>query len=170
MKNAIYLIVIILFFSCAPKKVITATKTHEATEVQNDIKDSNTSQVSTKTDVVDKTNTGEVTVTETTIYDTNKPALPDTKKPPVKETRKVTHYRTTKANIKTVIEANNNIVIKHDDKSKKESKGKTDTIVKEIPKTPVIAYIWRFGIILGLLVGVYFGRKYWAVIKTFLKL
>lgn len=167
MKNLLYFMIVILVFSCAPKKIIMATKTETITTVQNDIKDVITDDLSTKKTVIDQSNTDTETVTETTTYDSEKPNVPGTDRPPIKEVKKTTEKKVNKGDIKINSEISKKTEAKHEDKSKTDNQVKSEIKVKEIPKAPAVKYwLMLFGFI-AVTISI---LRYWTVIKTFLKL
>ena len=166
MKNLILLFAILLAVSCAPKKVVTATKTEAKSVIQNDIEDHKVDQTNTKILAVDKSNTITETITETTTYDSNKPNVPGTDKPPIKEVKKTTEKKTNNGDIKIDTGIAVKSEVNHEDKSKINDSNKSNVVVKETPKTPWIAYVaWIIGII-AVGVVIFFVRKYWNKIKS----
>ena len=159
-------LIIVLVFSCAPKKVVTATKTETKSVIQNDIEDHKVEQTNTKILTVDKSNVVTETTTETITYDSDKPNVPGTDKPPVKEVKKITEKKTNNGDIKVNMGISAKSEANHKDNSKSNDNNKSDVVVKETPKTPWIAYVaWIIGI-LAICVGLFFLRRYWTKVKS----
>ena len=167
MNKYFFVLITLLVFSCAPKKIITATKAETSTTVKSDIKDSSNSQTGTKSTVTDQSDTDTETVIETTTYDSDKPNVSGTDKPPVKEVKKVTEKKVNKGHVKIISEVIEKLEAKHEDNSKAIDQVKTDAEVKEIPKVPEIKY-WLY--LFGFIAVTILALKYWVVIKKFLGL
>lgn len=163
MKNLLYLLIIALLFSCAPKKIITATKTEQSTNVQNAIVDTNNSQNKEVKTKVEQSDTGTETVTKTTVYDQKKDSL--TGKQLIKSETVTTKKKTEKKAIKTDSNNAGSQTITHVDSSKSAVQIKSDIEIKEIPKAPAIKY-WLY--LIGFMVGILLVLRYWTTIKSFL--
>lgn len=168
MNKYLIVLLILLSFSCAPKKIITATKTESSTNVQNAISDSNNRQKKQVKTKVEQSDTGTEITVKTTVYDQKRDSL--TGKQLIKSETVKTINKAEKKAVKT---DSNNIesqLIAHVDSSKIIVQTKAETTIKEIPKAPAVKY-WFYIIVLGLVaVGLFFVSKYWAVIKSFLGL
>jgi len=166
MKKYLILLLAVFLFSCAPKKVIQQSKTVAKIETDNNIKDSDKSQIDIKKTTTDTEKKTGKTKTTTTNYDTSKPKDPETGKPPISSESVTTNEEEENNVSATVIDSTAKVNTTHEDKSKANSQAKVDTTVKEIPKTPAIAYWFYIGIFVVVCVGLFFVRKYWTKIKS----
>jgi len=169
MKKILYLLIAVLIFSCAPKKVIQQSKTEVKTETDNNIKDSDKSQIDTKKTTTNTEKKTGKTTTTTTNYDTSKPKDPETGKPPISSESVTTNEEEENNTSATVIDSSAKVNTTHEDKSKANGQAKADTTVKEIPKTPAIAYWFYIGIFVAVCIGLLFLRRYWTTIKSFFR-
>ena len=170
MKKILFLFIIVLLFSCAPKKLITSTQTATSSSVHNNVQDATASQTNAQNTVVNQSNTDTETTIETTVYDTTKPNVPGTDKPPVKEVKKITKKKTDTGKVQVTSDVNTTQQITHNDSGTASNEATTNTLVKEIPKTPAVAY-W-FWIIIIVLVGIgsFLVYKNFGKIKAFVGL
>ena len=164
MKKLLYLLIILLAFSCAPKKIITATKTEAKTETQNAISDKQESQNKAVLTKVEQSDTGTETVIKMTVYAEKKDSL--TGKQLIKSETVTTKKKVEKRQVKTDSNSLNSQIVTHEDSSKTVIQTKSDTTTKEIPKAPAIKYWFWIGIFVAVCVGLFFVRKYWTKIKS----
>jgi len=162
MKNILYLLILILIFSCAPKKVITQSKSDVKTEVKTTIIDTNNSQNTQVKVVTDQSSTDTETTVHITMYDNSKP-VDITGKHPIKEEKVITTKKIKKADVKTDVNNTGTHIITHQDNTVANVDSKTEFKIKEIPKTPTIKY-WLY--LAVLLIGSFLAWKYFGKIKA----
>ena len=153
---------ILLTFSCTPKKVITQSKSDVKTNIEVDTKDVNTSQSNEGKVIVDQSATDTETTVKIITYDNNKP-IDSTGKYPIKEEKTISTKKVKKADIKTAINTSNSQLNSHLDNSSVNTDSTIEIKTKEIPKTPAVKYYLYLAV---LLIGSFLVWKYFDKIKS----
>jgi len=154
---------ILLTFSCAPKKIVTQSRSDVQTEIKNAITDTNKSENKEIRAITDQSATDTETTVKITTYDNDRPIDTLTGKHPIKEEKVITTKKIKKTDIKTDITATGSQLNTHSDNSKSNIDSKTEVKVKETPKTPVIKY-WLY--LAVLVVAVFLFFKFKSLVKN----
>jgi len=153
---------LLLAVSCAPKKVITQSKTDNKTEAKTAIADTKTSESKEVKAIVDQSATDTETTTHITTYDNDKPIDTITGKHPVKEEKVIVAKKVKKADVKTDINTSNRQLNSHLDNSVVNTDSTIEIKAKEMPKTPAVKYYLYLAV---LLIGSFLVWKYFDKIK-----
>jgi len=153
---------ILLTFSCTPKKVITQSKSDIKTETKTAITDTKTSESKEVKAIVDQSATDTETMVKIITYDNDKP-IDSTGKHPIKEEKTISTKKVKKADIKTAINTANSQLNSHLDNSIVNTDSTIEIKTKEIPKTPAVKYYLYLAVIL---IGSFLIWKYFDKIKS----
>jgi len=152
---------ILLTFSCTPKKVITQSKSDIKTETKTAIADTKASESKEVKAIVDQSATDTETTVKIITYDNDKP-IDSTGKHPIKEEKTISTKKVKKADIKTDINTSNRQLNSHLDNSVVNTDSTIEIKTKEIPKTPTVKYYLYLAV---LLIGSFLVWKYFDKIK-----
>lgn len=170
MKKYLFVLIILLIFSCTPKKIIQQSQIQKETVTKNDIVDTKSSQVEIKATTTDNSKKSNNTVTKTTNYDITKPIVDGTGRSPVISESITTNNGEEATNINTTVNSSKKEELAKVDKSKINDQSKAEIKNTETPKTPAVKYwLWIIIIISGA-IGSFFVYKNFKRIKTILGL
>lgn len=165
MKNLIYLFIII-FFACAPKKVVTNSRIEQKATEQKDIADTKSNQKEEGRRIDEQLDTDTETVTKETEYDTSKPTDPATGKPPIKSEKETTTKKGENKKTNTAINTNEKENSSHTDKGKSNIENTEKSKVSEETKSSDVRYYFYI-LLIGIAGYVFFRYRVW--IKSFIK-
>ncbi|MCL6103089.1 MAG: hypothetical protein M1292_11520 [Bacteroidetes bacterium] len=170
MKNliSIFILIIILFFSCTAKKNSLHTNLEQKTTQQNSISDTKTGQLEGKKTVVDQSKNNIGTVTKTTLYDTDKPINKETGKPPIKAEIITTQTTAQENDVKTDIDLNKKDESTHKEESKATEQAKEESKAVEKSKPMDGKYLFYIIVAVGILIVGFLIYWNFAKIKKFL--
>jgi len=165
MKNLIYLLIII-FFACAPKKVITNSKIEQNATEQKDIANTKSIQKEEGRRIDEQLDTDTETVTKETEYDTSKPTDQATGKPPIKSEKETTTKKGENKKTNTAINTKVKEHTSHIDKGKLAIENNEKSKVSEETKSSDVKYYFYI-LLIGISGYVFFRYRVW--IKSFIK-
>ena len=165
MRNLIYLLIII-FFACAPKKVITNSKIEQKAFEQKDIADTKSNQIEEGRRIYEQLDADTETVTKETEYDTSKPTDPATGKPPIKSEKETTTKKGENKKTNTAINTKEKENSSHIDKSSSTIENNEKRKVSDETKSSDIRYYFYI-LLIGIAGYLFFRYRVW--ISSFIK-